>query len=278
MESRKIKSYPSFKKVNYWERVLRKFSLKLKIFTNIWYGEWKNYLSTVETVIIFATNRFDYIQFIADKYPNLRIIVWYWNPVFRCFEPDCVRGKNIEFWSFDKEDCKNYKLHFNSTFYFNDLPIKQKDKKWDLIFLGADKGRADSILIFESKINKHQINTHFIIVPDKGSANPKNIQPLNYRDYINLIGQSKGIFDFIQEGQAGLTLRPMESIFFKKKLITNDRKIVEEPFYNPSNILVLNDDNYSRIPDFINSPYCELSKEIIEYYEFSNWLKRFDEI
>lgn len=275
IEERGIKCYSSFKSVNFLEKVLRKFSLRVGLMKKIWYGDWKHYLSTVDTIVIFATNRFDYIQFIADKYPTKRIIVWYWNPVFRCFEPSKVNGENLEFWSFDKKDCEKYNLRFNSTFYFKDVKITREEVIWDLVFLGADKGRKKAILDVNDKLMKNGLNTNFIIIPNKGDPNPENLKAVSYKDYVELVGESKGIFDFIQSGQSGLTLRPMESIFFDKKLITNDESIINEPFYNADNIFVLGKDNLESVGDFINSSYKKLPNSILEYYEFSNWLLRF---
>ena len=47
--------YPSFKKVNILEKVLRKISFLTGVQKNKWYAEWKNKLKDVDTIIVFAT-------------------------------------------------------------------------------------------------------------------------------------------------------------------------------------------------------------------------------
>ena len=276
IEDKGIKCFPSFRTVNKLEKVLRKISFKTGFYKKEWYGEWKNQLNNIDTVLIFATNRYDFIQYLADNYPDKKIIVWYWNPVFRCFDPNVLKRKNIEYWSFDKEDCKKYKLKFNTTFYFDNISVEKTSIEKDVLFLGADKGRKTALTDLEEKLTEKEISTHFHIVPDKNNPNPDQIKPIGYNEYLELISKCKCIVDYIQIGQAGLTLRPMESIFLKKKLITNDRNIINEDFYDDNNIFVLGHDDFEKITAFIQQPYLDIPQNIVGKYDFTNWLNRFN--
>jgi len=272
-----VKCFPSFRKVNKIERVFRLFSFKSGFKKSVWYGDWKDYMKVADVVIIFATNRYDFVEYIADNFPHVRIIVWYWNPVFSCFEPNKLNRKNIEYWSFDEEDCEKYSLKFNTTFYFNDIELdKNLPLKFDIIFLGADKKRK----ILLDKINKclvdKKLKTLFHIVPDKDKPNPQNIKPLQYGDYLKLVSQSNCILDYVQNGQSGNTVRTMESIFLRKKLITNDKNIIKERFYDPSNIFILDHDDFDEIENFLKAPYKPINPESVNYFDFSNWLNRFN--
>ncbi|MEC3875078.1 hypothetical protein [Chryseobacterium salviniae] len=278
MKKKGVICSPSFKKVSNIGRILRLISFKTGLKKSIWYGEWKEHAKFAETVIIFATNRYDFIEYLADKHPNLRIIVWYWNPVFRCFEPTKLNKKNIEYWSFDEEDCKKYNLKFNTTFYLDNIEINNNSvKEYDVLFLGADKRRKVLLDKINANLISAKIKTLFHIVPDKDQPNPQNIKPLSYADYLQLISKTKCIFDYIQKGQSGNTVRTMESIFLGKKLITNDINIQKENFYDSSNVFVLEYDDFNKINEFINTPFKKLKSEVVDYYDFSNWLKRFTE-
>lgn len=276
IKSKGVKCFPSFRTVTKLEKIFRKISFKSGINKKEWYGEWKNHLSEVDCIIVFATNRYDYIHHIAKNNPEIRIIVWYWNPIFRCFNPDALRRENIEYWSFDREDCKKFNLQYNSTFYFDNISISKNELQKDVLFVGADKGRKNALNELEKILNNKNVSTNFHIVPDNNTSNPDEIKPIDYSDYLHLISSCKVILDYIQIGQAGLTLRPMESIFFKKKLITNDINILNEDFYNSDNIFVLDHDNIDRIVDFINAPYVNIDENIVSQYDFMKWLKRFD--
>jgi hypothetical protein len=276
IEDKGIKCFSSFRSINKLEKYLRKFSMITGFYKEEWYGEWKKQLGHIETVIVFATNRYDYITFLADNYPNIRIIVWYWNPVFRCFDPNLLRKKNIEFWSFDREDCTKYNLKYNTTFYFDTILIKNIIQEKDYLFLGADKGRKESLIQLKNKLIERNVSADFYIVPDKNESNADQIKPVRYNEYLHMIEKCRGIIDYIQPGQAGLTLRPLEALFFKKKLITNDTRILNEDFYNANNIFVLNHDNWDEILSFTHSCYIDILEEVVEKYDFLNWLNRFN--
>ena len=90
-----------------------------------------------------------------------------------------------------------------------------------------------------------------------------------------MIAESKCILDYNQEGQVGLSLRPMEALFLERKLITNNTDIKNYDFYNHDNIFILGEDNINEIKEFINKPYKKIDQDIIDYYDFDQWLNRF---
>lgn len=273
-----IKTYKTFKDDTLIQKITRKLAINYGVAVNYSYDDWKYEVKNVDTILIFASKRTDYVKSLAEKYPLKRIIIWYWNPVSRCFNPKDLKYDNVEFWSFDKADCKKYGLKYNSTFYFKNIKVKEIDinKVYDIIFLGLDKGRKKLLDELEVEINKQNIKTYFHIHPGVGVSNPEKIKMLPYLEYLHLVTKSKAIFDFLQVNQMGLTLRSMESVFFKKKLITNDENIVHEKFYNKNNIFILGKDDFNKLSTFITSPYQDLDVNILAYYDFENWIKRFD--
>lgn len=276
MEAKGVKCFPSFKPIDKKLKFLRKISLTLKVLRPHWYGGWKSNLKNVDTVIIFASNRYDFIEYLCDQNPRIRVIVWYWNPVSKCFDPNHLKRNNLEYWSFDLEDCKRFNLKHNSTFYFDNIEIGYESRDVDVLFVGADKGRKVFIEEIRQGLKKRGLRPFFHIVPDRGASNPSNIKTIPYQEYLNHVSSCIALLDFLQEGQSGQTLRPLEAIFFQKKLITNDKTIAAQIFYNPHNIFILDLDNLDNLVQFITSEYYPLDKKIVEYFDFSNWLARFN--
>ena len=68
----------------------------------------------------------------------------------------------------------------------------------------------------------------------------------------------------------------LEALFFKKKLITNNRDIVNLQFYNANNIFVLGIDKLENLKNFMDKPYENIEQKVIDYYDFNEWLKRFE--
>jgi hypothetical protein len=261
-------------------RAIRRVHLELKLpYINSWIGPWKNNLTNYDLIIIHAsTITPPVVKYIRKKEPNIRIIVWYWNPVDKSVRLDEFKGLGVEIWSFDEEDCKKYKLRNNTQYYFKDVVLPKKDDNLDVFFIGGDKGRIENLLKFKNRLDDMSISNYFHIT-QTGKANPNYKEfysnRISYDEVLNYIASCKVIVDFVSDNQTGLTLRPLEALFFKKKLITNDKSIENRDFYNKNNTFIVGKDELSSLPNFVKSPYINLDTEIIEKYDFDKWLIRF---
>ena len=87
-----------------------------------------------------------------------------------------------------------------------------------------------------------------------------------------MLFKSKCILDAPQAGQTGLTIRTIECLGAKRKLITTNSDIRNYDFYNESNILVFNE-SVDLDSVFFTSEYKDIPKDIYEKYSLRNWLK-----
>lgn len=57
--------------------------------------------------------------------------------------PNKINKELCELWSFSKDDCKNYDLKYNTTYYIPDISINNRhtNTSIDFFFIGRDKGR-----------------------------------------------------------------------------------------------------------------------------------------
>lgn len=271
---------------NKYVRIIRKMHLMTFLpFKNIWFSNWTKIISNFESIIIFDTGNVPYIaKYLRKKYPDKRIIVWYWGPVEISVNPKLMNKNKYEVWSFDERDCNKYEFKFNTQFYFKEN-IKRVDTKFvipksDICFVGTEKNRLSMLLKLETCFNDCGLKTYFHIV--KSNSHYENNMNFSYKkaiDYPQLLAciqQSKAVLDIIASDQFGMTLRPLEALYFKKKLITNDQNIIYRNIYNSNNIFVIGIDDFNRLYDFINSEYDESSYEqLIEYYSVKAWLNRF---
>ncbi len=102
------------------------------------------------------------------------------------------------------------------------------------------------------------IFTDIIMTPDEFRSN---------------ICKSKVILDTHNSFQDGLTARFMWAIGTGKKIITTNKNIIEYPFYDPDQVMIL-DNNYHDIIPFINAPFImkeEVKNQILKY-RIDNWL------
>lgn len=271
-----VKSVFIFSSNSILNKLLRKVCLKynLPLIKNI-LGSWKDELDEYEIIIITDSIYNNIIsKFIRKKFKG-RIILWYWNPVIGAFNPNNIEIKDCELWSFDKDDCETYGMKYNTTYYFDTIKLPNESIENDIYFIGSDKGRLEKLIELEKLFNKNNLKTEFHITKSKFSNNEYKFKNLiDYNEVLKSIAKSKAILDYVQEGQIGLTQRPMEAIFHSKKLITNDKNIIEYDFYNKNNIFILGYDDIENIYEFLNSPYIPIDKKIIGRYDFSNWCSR----
>jgi len=278
IEKNGVSIEPVYRKMNLFNRGLRKMTQIIHQYKDSnWYGEWGTRLVDFDVIFVFIySNSEGVIKFISEKkIENQRVIAWYWNPVYRVLSPDILKKYACELWSFDSKDCIRYDMRFNTTFYFKDFVIKKDLKEnTDVVFLGLNKGRLSFIEEIEKKLQKYELTTCFHIVNEgKRFRTRKNYVP--YEVYLDWINKSKCILDVLQEDQQGMTLRVMESLFLQKKLMTTCVEIEKEDFYHPDNIFIINKDSWENVHEFLSKPYHFISKEVVNRYEFKNWLNRF---
>ncbi len=268
-----------FKEIPAYLRIIRRIAFQLNLpFKKLWFKEWACNLDSFSKVIFFSTNPIDGLQYIKKTRPDLEVVYWYWNPIFKSLNPAEIYKLEADPWAFDEYESKKYGIKFNTTFYLDNIKIEQLPKEYDVLFLGLDKGRGKSLREMESKLNESGVSTHFYIVDD--GAHLKNYKGLfpfvSYDNYLLKLSKAIALIDLNQEGQRGLTLRPMEAMFLGKKLITDNMDIINMDFYDPNNIFVLGVDKFSNLKHFLESPIKDIDSKIIARYDINNWITRFE--
>lgn len=259
---------------------------------NLWFNFKRREINRYELIIIYECKYPEkIIKYIRNKNKNARIIYWLWNTIdkienYRLYSPkrqiiNLINKKelyNCEIWSFDKKDCLKYNLLYNNQVAYK-INIPQQKIKYDFFFAGKDKNRLSIIKELKTTLKKYKFK--ILILPDRQQTYSEKEQKyillnmLPYKKIIEYLNQSKCIIDIVQEGQKGITWRPLEAMFYKKKLLTNYTDIYKYDFYNKNNIFILGKDDFTNIDIFINSTYENLPEKIINKYTAKGWLDNF---
>lgn len=276
-----IDAYCIFKEISFFIKPIRKIFRILKLPLTLFYDQWKKQIKIVDTVVAFDGVPSDILEYIKSKNPSIRIISWYWNPVSaKCVEdPKTISDSLCEKWSFDEFDCKKYGMKFNTTFYFNNIKLPVYNIKYDVFFLGLEKNRSSILHDLQNQIKTAGLIPYFYVVDnDALEKGYKGLYPaISYNQNLLYIAQSRAILDVLQENQSGMSLRPMEALFLKKKLITTQKGIISCDFYHPDNIFIWGVDDLNNLRQFLHKPLYNVPKEIIDRYDVCNWLLRFNE-
>lgn len=192
--------------------------------------------------------------------------------------------------SFDFDDCESDKrLHFRPLFYTSDFIGKSATNKYDLSFCGTIHSDRYYVLkkimkeAAERKLKTYifaYLQSNFIYyfykLTAKGFRHAKKTDfsfEKKSIDEISLIEQqSNVILDIQHPKQTGLTIRTIEMIGARKKIITTNENIKKYDFYNPKNILVINRENPIINWNFFNEEYQDIPKNIYEKYDLSHWI------
>jgi len=195
-----------------------------------------------------------------------------------------------EFYVFDSKDILNYpeyNLKLTTNFYFdmdeNPILINNEAKK-TIYFVGAHlPQRISAINQFIKSADKLNLQINFLIGlkrrkrRDKLLYNSECIDFINknitYSENLSNVKRSDLLIDFVNNVHSGLSFRIFESIFYQKKLITNNTEVANYNLYHKDNIYIWDNKeiNIDSLKDFLNKPYYILPSEITNQYSFKTW-------
>lgn len=272
-----------YKSVSKIDRILRKAFFCLHIpFYKFLFSDWFFNMEEYKEIIIFDTGNLNYIYTIfKKKFPNIKIIVWFWNNVNQTINPKKLIRKGADIWSFDYDDVNKYGFKYNSQFFVKTKMIfPYKRYSQDVFYVGKDKDRAQILSQLIAELNNNNLTYNINLVKSANSINNYGIEykePMKYEDVLKNTIESRAIIDLVSYAQNGLTLRPLEALYYKKKLITNMKNITNYNFYKKNNIFIIGVDDFSELNEFITSDYDDSDwDKVVNYYEFDEWQKRFD--
>ena len=196
--------------------------------------------------------------------------------IYRCPKIKRVLHCFDEVFSFEKEDCEKFNLNFASNWIYNsENTFNRNEFEYDVFNISSIDKRLPILKRIANNLASQKIKFKFIVYDKKQKDDDKNIQyiqkhmPLTeVNDYIS---HSKVLLDINRIGQAGLTFRVFESIGLNKKLITTNSDIKNYDFYNPNNILIIDEINPVIPTAFFENEYEKIPHSIYQKYTLEGW-------
>jgi hypothetical protein len=158
-------------------------------------------------------------------------------------------------YSFDYEDCENFKkINYLPLFYTDDIENSKDinmETVYDFFFMGTYiPERYAAVLSFMQYIKetKYSLKT-YIHIPFTsllkeylaGNRLDKEIVSIYHLPrsmYIDLLQKSKIVVDVSNANQTGLSMRIIEALALGKKILTNNSNIIKDKYYNTNNIFI----------------------------------------
>ena len=202
---------------------------------------------------------------------GVSVNLWFWNSMESniTLRKQIVEIKaigRIPVYTFDKKDAKEYGLCYLNQIYpiFKHLEENAVEPCSDFYFLGCDKQRAPILEDLKNVLANYKCDFRVINAPK---------DYITYKENIDNVKRTRCVVDIVQTCQVGLTLRPLEALTFRKKLITNNRDIIHYDFYNHKNIFVLGVDPVSNLESFMAQPYVDIPKDVLMKYDVNRWVE-----
>ena len=222
----------------------------------------------------------EFVLYAWDAFTNLRNTDWLLNCFDRCysFEPEDVQGddrlKLLPLFYTDAYDRKNAApaAHFDFFYYgtahpqkllFIDTIAKQLRTRYQNVFI-------KHYLPSKLKYIYHKLQDTEVYREYRFSD--FTTQKLSMEQMAKYVCDAACILDAPQKGQQGLTMRSIECLGARRKLITANKGIKAYDFYTEQNIYVCDGALDFEHP-FFNTPYQELSQSVYQRYSIGSWVK-----
>ncbi|QNK78901.1 hypothetical protein [Winogradskyella undariae] len=253
--------------------------LKLKNFYkyNPIIEEVKN--NTYDTTLIVRPDLFFDSQLKILKENSSKLLAYYHDSINNIPRKKEVIHFFDKVYSYEKIDVKDYNLNFIPNFIYIKDYNKEDVINSSFFTIMSKDYRFYNLVKLANYLKNKPYDYNFLVHSDKPQPKHDTINFIqdrkNNNQVLEYINQSKIIVDIHKYGvQDGLTFRVFESLFFEKKLITSNSDIKNYDFYNPKNILVIEDFDNIDIPEsFISEPYQKIPEAIYKKYHYSTWLK-----
>lgn len=178
-------------------------------------------------------------------------------------------------YSYDRIDVEKYALEFLTNYIFD----TSNETTHETIFfnISTHDYRYEAMEKLAKYIHEKKWTKEILVLgPDELTSPYLTIihEQIPIDEVAEKIKKSKIIIEIQRKEQVGLSFRVFEALGHNKKLITTNADVVNYDFYNPQNILVIDEDNIDIPEDFVNTPYKLVDKAILENYYLENWVKK----
>lgn len=259
------------------------------------------------TKIINATSKshYDYIFFIKGEsvstdilrklkvlHPTAKFILYHWDSIANNRNALRIANYFDVIFSFDKLDCDKYGWNFLPLFYGADYSAiaDSRDYKYDIMFVGTTHGDryklvhqiCDQLGVEGCKCYiyfyfpsimlyiKMKLQDKYIRRASKAEF---HFRPMSQKEVVAIVAKSNVVIDIQHSKQSGLTMRSIEALGAKRKLLTTNVNIIHYDFYNTNNIQIIDRDNPKINESFLLSSYEDIPIDIYNQYSIDMWIK-----
>lgn len=192
-------------------------------------------------------------------------------------------------FTFDRDDATNHQIHFRPLFFSKGFEIAADTPvQWDVSFIGTAHTDRYAVASKVARQLGSGVRAHWylflqakwvywlykVINPGFRPARQSDFRfdPLTKADVQKVFFGSAAVLDIEHPRQTGLTMRTLETLGARKKLITTNVSVESYDFFLASNICVIDRDNPLIPEEFLQTPYIDVDPSIYHRYRLEGWL------
>lgn len=183
-----------------------------------------------------------------------------------------------EVFSFDPENADRYGLKKLHNFIYDDYVADGDPGEYRAFAVMAGKDRVPTLEGLARAFDQLGVTDYKFLVQCKPipGAHPGITffeQRMSLESVGELVKRSQIILDIAKPGQAGLSFRFFEAMAARKKVITTNKHVLDYDFYNPANILVIDEAEPVIPASFLSEPYVDIPEQIYRKYTLQGWVE-----
>jgi hypothetical protein len=263
---------------------------------NQYYHRITNVLNASVYDYVFIVNAealtYGNLQKIHDRNPHAFYVLYMWDSFKNKRKTARLIPLFDAVYTFDRSDSEKYSLNFLPLFFVNGysrMPVSDGSSKYDFAFIGtihSDRFRILSAI--KSSLENKYTFYYFMYFPSfmnylrqlivdkttrKAHKSEFAFMPMAKDEVLQRLLDSRIIIDIQHPAQNGLTMRTIEVLAMRKKLVTTNAEIKQYDFYNDQNICIIDRKSPAIPSPFIDSEYKAIPDSVLQHYSISYWLE-----
>ncbi|MDP2106872.1 MAG: hypothetical protein Q8J76_12830, partial [Desulfobulbaceae bacterium] len=232
----------------------------------------------------------NFLKKLRSRYQNAQFILYLWDSLSNCKHIELKFPFFDDYYSFDPSDCKDFpQFTFRPLFFLDKYLTNGNTSEGKGIFfvgtLNGDRPRVISRLL--STLDQQVRFNYFLFVRSRIELALRRLidkhlrklgddrlifKPISTETLVNHINNCAAVLDIEHPNQTGLTMRTFEVIASGKKLITTNKSILGQDFYDATRIHVIDRVTPIVSNDFLDSELPPLSEDFILKNSLRGWL------
>lgn len=251
----------------------------------------------IDTILLVNPEAIDEEKLLLFKqqFPQAQVLIYVWDAIANKPNTKALLPLADRCFSFDKRDAEQFEvMQFLPLFYIKAYEeIAQTDTpcEYDISFIGtihSDRYRIVKSIQAQAEAQGKTVFSYFYcpsrlvfwyrkyITKELHGVDGTAIsyQPLKQQQVLEIISKSRSVIDVEHPKQQGLTMRAIEMLGAKRKLIATNKAIQDYDFYHVDNILVVERENPQVDLTFLDGEYQMPSSNIYKQYALQSWVSR----